>query len=224
MYRKILSIVDSSGKLRQKSESFPEFSEWTEPEYSAIADLQDTFNVVQGLGLAAPQIGILKRAVVISPKRLGVDESVESLLLINPTIETYGEVQSGPEACFSIPGMLGNVERPQACKVEYSTASGERKSLEAEGFYAVCLQHEIDHLDGILYIDRMGPLSKKMLLKKLHKKEKRKKEAEKLARKAFDDDHREIMGLTTQKKKTTHSKKRKPKPRKPKQKRKKGKK
>ena len=225
MYRKILNIVDNRSTLKQRSASFPEFESWSESEFSAIADLEDTFNVVQGLGLAAPQIGIFKRAVVISPKRLGLDEETEKLLLINPTIETYGDLEAGPEACFSVPGVTGKVERPQSCTVKYVTGKGEQGVLETTGFPAVCLQHEIDHLDGILYIDRMGPLSRKMLLKKVQKHEKRKREAERLARKSFEDDHREIMGTSPQRKKTTHSKKRKPKSRKPKQKRaKKGKK
>lgn len=215
MYRKILNILDHSRELRQKSESFPQYDQWSDSEKSTLVDLSDTFNVSQGLGLAAPQIGIKKRAIIISPSRLQMDSDVESLVLINPTIEVYGETESGPEACFSVPGTLGNVTRQQSCKVSYTSIDGQKRVLEAEGFPAVCLQHEIDHLDGILYVDRMGPLSRKMLLKRLRKADARKKQAAKLAKASFDRDHNFLPDDSLEKKKTTHSKKRKPKARKP---------
>ena len=160
MYRKILNILDHSKELRQKSESFPRYDQWSDSEKSVLVDLSDTFNVSQGLGLAAPQIGIKKRVIIISPSRLQMDKDVESLILVNPTIEISGETESGPEACFSVPGTLGIVTRQQSCKVSYVSIDGQERVLEAEGFPAVCLQHEIDHLDGILYVDRMGPLSR----------------------------------------------------------------
>lgn len=219
MYRNILNILDHSKQLRQKSESFPQYEEWSDSDKSVFVDLSDTFNVVQGLGLAAPQIGIKKRAIIISPKRLKMDEDVESLILINPVIEVAGDVETGPEACFSVPGAVGNVTRRQSCKINYTSIDGQERVLEATGFPAVCLQHEMDHLDGILYVDRMGPLSKKMLLKKLHKANARKKEAAKLAKESFDRDHNFLPDESSVKKKTTHSKKRKPKARKPRPKR-----
>lgn len=220
MYRKILSVVDNAKALRRVSESFPQFEEWTDHDKSVFVDLNDTFNVVQGLGLSAPQIGILKRAVIINPQRLGLDENIESLIMINPSIELSGPVERGEEACFSVPGVFGQVERQQSCKVTYTSIDGKERVLEANGFPAVCLQHEIDHLDGVLYIDRMGPLSRKMLLKKLMKIEKKKSEAAKLAKLAFDQDHRSFYTAGgEEKKKTTHSKKRKPKARKPRPKR-----
>ena len=219
MYRNILNILDHSRELRLKSESFPQYDQWSDSDKSALTDLGDTFNVVQGLGLAAPQIGIKKRAIIISPARLKMDEDVESLILINPVIEVSGESESGPEACFSVPGSTGNVTRQQHCKVDYVSIDGQEKTLEVTGFPAVCLQHEIDHLDGILYVDRMGPLSRKMLLKKLHKADARKKQAAKLAKAAFDRDHNFLADESLGKKKTTHSKKRKPKARKPRPKR-----
>jgi len=186
--------------------------DWADDDKSFLQDLQDTFSVMQGLGLAAPQIGIFKRAIVVNLKHLGLSES-ESEVMINPEIQTSGEVLRSKEACFSVPGVEGFVERPQECIVTYTRLNGESNTIPAKGYAAVCLQHEIDHLDGILYIDRMGPLSRKMILKKVEKSNKRKLEAARLAKQAFDHDHPELHG-DRQAKKTTHSKKRKPKPRK----------
>lgn len=212
MYRKVLSILTDQNKLRTVSEPFPDVESWNEDHKSAIRDLVDTFNVIQGLGLAAPQIGIQKRAVIVNPAQLGIPQKSESLILINPEIKTSGDVKRSKEACFSVPYVDGFVERPQQCEVSYFDESGNPHTLKAEGYAAVCLQHEIDHLDGVLYIDRMGSLSRKMLLKKVEKAEKRRSEAARLARESFDNDHRSLTGARPQK--TTHSKKRKPKVRK----------
>ena len=215
MYRKVLNIIDNAAALRQVSQPLPPPEEWTDDDRSSIKDLSDTFSVMQGLGLAAPQIGIRKRVIVVNSKQLGLNEE-ESLLMINPTIELSGPVKRDKEACFSVPHVQGYVERPQSCKVSYQDESGNHFELLAEGYAAVCLQHEIDHLDGILYVDRMGPISKRMILKKVEKANKKKLEAARLAKQAFDEDHRGLDGSSSRKK-TTHSKKRKPKARKKRQ-------
>lgn len=216
MNRKILTILSDAKTLRKKSEPFPSVDEWGDDEKNCIKDLQDTHNVSQGLGLAAPQIGIFKRAVVINPRVIGVDGD-DPVVMVNPTLETSGDLKTDVEACFSIPGgVMGKVERPQKCKVTYIDQAGASKFLEAEGYAAVCLQHEIDHLDGILYVDRMGPLSRKMLLKKVQKIERFRSKGERLAAEMFASDHAEISGSGPSRKKTTYSKKRKPKKRKPK--------
>lgn len=214
MYRKVLNVVDNPRKLRSVSTPFNEYQEWTEEDRGLIKDLLDTFTVMQGLGLAAPQIGIFKRAIVVNPKHLGLSEESEELLMINPEISLSGPTERSKEACFSVPYVDGFVERPQLCEVSYTSENGDKKSLSAEGYAAVCLQHEIDHLDGILYIDRMGSLSRKMLLRKIEKANKRRLAAAKEAKAVFDRDHNDIMGSDNTKKKTTYSKKRKPKPRK----------
>ena len=216
MYRKVLTIIDNPKALRQNSEAFSDFESWTTEDSSCLKDLTDTFSVLQGLGLAAPQIGIFKRAIVVNLKHLGLGDS-DSALMVNPTIETSGATARSKEACFSVPYVDGFVERPQSCVVSYIDETGSAKEITATGYAAVCLQHEIDHLDGVLYIDRMGSLSRRMVLKKVEKSNKKKLEAARLAKQAFDEDHRD---LTTgpSKKKTTYSKKRKPKARKKRQK------
>ncbi|GIO04497.1 peptide deformylase [Brevibacillus reuszeri] len=114
-----------------------------------VDDMVDTLYAVEGrAGLAAPQIGILKRVVVMDCG----DGLIE---LINPEIlESHGE-QIGPEACLSLPGYSGIVKRSNYVKVKSNTRTGERFILEAEDYLARCIQHEIDHLDGILYVDRI---------------------------------------------------------------------
>ncbi|GED69678.1 peptide deformylase [Brevibacillus reuszeri] len=114
-----------------------------------VDDMVDTLYAAEGrAGLAAPQIGILKRVVVMDCG----DGLIE---LINPEIlESYGE-QIGPEACLSLPGYTGIVKRTNYVKIKSSTRTGDSFILEAEEYLARCIQHEIDHLDGILYVDRI---------------------------------------------------------------------
>ncbi|WP_103105575.1 peptide deformylase [Brevibacillus reuszeri] len=114
-----------------------------------VDDMVDTLYAAEGrAGLAAPQIGILKRVVVMDCG----DGLIE---LINPEIlDSHGE-QIGPEACLSLPGYSGIVKRSHYVKVKSNTRTGESFILEAEDYLARCIQHEIDHLDGILYVDRI---------------------------------------------------------------------
>jgi len=114
-----------------------------------VDDMVDTLYAADGrAGLAAPQIGILKRVVVMDCG----DGLIE---LINPEIlKSHGE-QIGPEACLSLPGYSGIVKRSNYVKVKSNTRTGESFILEVEDYLARCIQHEIDHLDGILYVDRI---------------------------------------------------------------------
>ena len=114
-----------------------------------VDDMVNTLYAAEGrAGLAAPQIGILKRVVVMDCG----DGLIE---LINPEIlESHGE-QIGPEACLSLPGYSGIVKRSNYVKVKNNTRTGDSFILEAEDYLARCIQHEIDHLDGILYVDRI---------------------------------------------------------------------
>lgn len=136
-----------------------------------FADMLETMYAEVGVGLAAPQVGISKRLVVID-----VEQDEEGgkpgnpLYLVNPEIIWRSEEKvCGPEGCLSVPDQRAEVERFAAVKVRYFTPEGEEKELEAEGFLAVAVQHELDHLDGILYIDRISRLKRQMLVKKLHK-------------------------------------------------------
>ena len=116
--------------------------------HQLLDDMADTLAEAGGVGLAAPQVGILRRAVVID---VG-DGLVE---LVNPVIVESDGQQSGPEGCLSIPGRSGVVTRPNHVKVQAQDADGNAIELEAEEFFARAVCHELDHLDGVLYVDKM---------------------------------------------------------------------
>lgn len=125
-----------------------------------------TMYASNGQGLAAPQVGISKRLAVVDVPPGGD----ATYTLVNPRLVEVGkEVAREAEGCLSIPGVWGVVERPLQVVVEALDGDGNPFRLEAEGELARCLQHEIDHLDGRLYIDRMASLSRKMLLKRYRK-------------------------------------------------------
>ena len=116
--------------------------------WTLLKDMADTMYKAEGVGLAGPQVGILRRAVVID---VG-DGLVE---LVNPVIVESDGQQSGPEGCLSIPGRSGVVTRPNHVKVQAQDADGNAIELEAEEFFARAVCHELDHLDGVLYVDKM---------------------------------------------------------------------
>jgi peptide deformylase len=143
----VYNIVTKEDKLlRKKSQAVPEIT----PNVIKLLDrMQETMYAAHGVGLAAPQVGILKRVVVID---VG-EEGPGVLRLINPEILERSGVQNGPEGCLSCPGMYGDVKRSQYVKVKALNEQGEEMIIEAEDFLARALQHEIDHLEGILFID-----------------------------------------------------------------------
>ena len=136
-----------------------------------------------GIGLAAPQIGINKRLIVmdVSPRaglkryQLEKDEKEEEIKpnpiqMINPEITWVSEKKhTDQEGCLSIPGIMADVTRPSSCKVKYLDKNGESKELRAEGILARCIQHESDHIDGILFIDHLSKTKKDMILRKIKK-------------------------------------------------------
>lgn len=131
--------------LRKKSR---EITEVTDRIKILLEDMVETMEDANGVGLAAPQVGILRRAIVI-------DIGEGPIKMINPQIlETEGE-EIDLEGCLSVPGRSGTVSRPESIKVNYLDIDGKEKTLEAEGLLARVVCHEVDHLDGILYIDRM---------------------------------------------------------------------
>ncbi|MFT4711071.1 MAG: peptide deformylase [Bacteroidia bacterium] len=114
----------------------------------------------KGVGLAAPQVGLPKRILVINPSGEQEDKSGE-LALINPTIvERFGDESTYEEGCLSFPGIYAEVKRPDKCKVEAVDINGEKLELEFEGFASRVVQHEYDHLQGILLVDRMSAADK----------------------------------------------------------------
>lgn len=129
-----------------------------------VADMRETLHAYGGIGLAAPQIDVSLRIVVIeienTSTRYGEIEHTPFEVYINPTITSIDDETAGYwEGCLSLPGMMGYVERPQHIRVDYLTPEGVNKSLEAHGFLATVFQHEFDHLDGTLYVDRIKDLS-----------------------------------------------------------------
>jgi len=134
-----------------------------------IADMFETMYENKGIGLAGPQVGVPRRVIVVDVN----DEAGEKLgpfALLNPRIvESGGELDKHEEGCLSIPNVTGVVERPWHVVVEGLNPAGEPVTVEADGMLARCLQHEIDHLDGVLFIDRLSPLKRNMLLRKYRK-------------------------------------------------------
>ena len=133
-----------------------------------IEDMFETMYDANGIGLAAPQVGISRRLIVVHVN----EEGEKPFALLNPHIVESGKAkEKGEEGCLSIPNMSAAVERPEAVTVEGQDAKGNTVRIEADGMLARCLQHEIDHLDGVLFIDRLSPLKRNMLLKKYRKQE-----------------------------------------------------
>ncbi len=141
--------------LRQKSRSVTAEDIASSWFHTFVSDLFETlYTTPSGVGLAAPQVGIQLRVVAIDINR----DSKKPILLINPSYEPVGEEQEeSSESCLSVPGVVGNVCRYKCVKVKYQDICGSYKMVDYTGFLAVVMQHEIDHVDGILYVDRMKP-------------------------------------------------------------------
>lgn len=147
---KILEVlIDGNPILRQKSlEVLPH--EIIDFEFKTLLkNMITTLNHHKAIGLAAPQVGILKRVIVVkAPKE-------EPFVMINPVLTAFSmEVKTYGEGCLSVPGLRGDVERPQTVRIEYLTKEGFLLEKEFEGIKAIIIQHELDHLNGILYTDR----------------------------------------------------------------------
>ena len=140
-------------------------------EKKLIDDLFDTMYKSNGIGLAAVQVGILKRILVIDVSTK--DEKKEPLSFINPKIKKISnDTSTYEEGCLSIPDTFIEIERPKICEVEYIDVNGKLKNLKCEGLLSTCLQHEINHLDGKLIIDHLSKLKRDMIIKKISKSKK----------------------------------------------------
>ena len=144
------------------------------PELSAvIGDLMDTLRASQGgVGISAPQVGVLKRIVAVdvsSSKRGATVENHGLLILINPEILAKGGRQIVREGCMSIPDYTANIERAQWVLVDALDREGKQVILESVGFEAVAIQHEVDHLDGILFLDRVASLKTDLFRRKKYR-------------------------------------------------------
>jgi peptide deformylase len=133
-------------------------------------DMLETMYKAPGVGLAAPQVGMSKRLCVIDIADRKKDEEPSPLVLLNPSVSwSSAEEVLVEEGCLSLPGQFAEVSRPVAVRVRYQDLDGEEREIEGDGLLARCLQHEIDHLDGILFVDRLSALKRGIILRKLAK-------------------------------------------------------
>ena len=134
-------------------------------------DMLATMYAAPGIGLAAIQVGIPKRVIVLDIEKKEGEK--KPIFLVNPEIIEKSENKSTyEEGCLSVPGQFAEIDRPEKCHVKYLDYHGEKKEIKAEGMLATCIQHEIDHLEGILFIDYLSKLKKSMIVKKLSKQKK----------------------------------------------------
>ena len=164
--RKIL--VEPNPFLRQKSQPVDKVD-------NSIRKLMDnmleTMYNAPGIGLAAIQIGVPKRIIVLDISKN--PEKKEPMYFVNPEIVSASKDDATyEEGCLSVPGQFAEIDRPDKCHIKYLDYNGSAKELKAEGLLATCIQHEIDHLEGILFIDYLSKLKKSMIIKKLSKQKK----------------------------------------------------
>ena len=161
--RKIL--IEPDKILRQVSKPVKSIGE---EERSLMNDMLETMYAAPGIGLAAIQVGVPKRIIVMDISR--DEKKKEPMYFVNPIIKNKNSDKAiYEEGCLSVPNQFAEIERPNSCDVEYLDYNGEKKILNAEGILATCIQHEMDHLEGILFIDYLSKLKKSMIIKKLSK-------------------------------------------------------
>ena len=166
----IKNIITEPNKiLRQKSSPVNKIEK---EEQLLMDDMLETMYDAKGIGLAAIQIGVPKRIIVMDISKN--DKEKNPMYFVNPVIKNkISETSTYEEGCLSVPNFFAEVERPKKCEVEYQDYNGVKKILKAEGLLATCIQHEMDHLEGILFIDHLSKLKKTMIVKKLSKQKNR---------------------------------------------------
>ena len=158
-------LTEPNKLLRQTSKRVEKVGE---EERSLMNDMLETMYAANGIGLAAIQIGIPKRIIIMDISK--DTKNKKPMYFINPVIQKKTTNKSiYEEGCLSVPDQYAEIERPSKCEIEYLDYDGEKKLLKAEGLLATCIQHEIDHLEGILFIDYLSKLKKSMIAKKLSK-------------------------------------------------------
>jgi peptide deformylase len=161
-------IVEPDPILRKKSDPIESVNDDLR---KLLDDMLETMYSAPGIGLAAVQVGILKQLVVIDLSKDG--EKKNPLFFVNPKITFKTKNTSvREEGCLSLPGYFAEIERPAECEVDFIDYHGKKRSLKATGLLATCIQHEIDHLNGRLFIDYLSKLKKDMIIKKLTKQKK----------------------------------------------------
>ena len=158
-------LTEPNKLLRQVSKSVDEVGD---KERELMDDMLDTMYDAPGIGLAAIQIGVPKRIIVMDISR--DEDKREPRYFVNPIIKNKNKEKAKyEEGCLSVPDQYAEIDRPNTCEVEYLDYYGKKQLLKADGLLATCIQHEMDHLEGILFIDYLSKLRKSMIIKKLSK-------------------------------------------------------
>ena len=158
-------VIAPDERLNQASKPVEEV---TDDVRKLLDDMLDTMYAHKGIGLAAVQVGVHLRAIVVDVAQL--DEQNKPMKFINPEIvESSEELQGYQEGCLSFPDQYSEVVRPAVITVKYLDEHGEAKEMQADGVLAVCLQHEIDHTDGVVFVDHVSKLKRDMIIRRLKK-------------------------------------------------------
>lgn len=163
-------ITAPDPRLKLKAKPVPRVDDATR---RLMDDMLETMYAAPGIGLAAPQIGVTKRVIVLDVARDG--EKPQPLTIANPELLWVSdELMTASEGCLSLPEHYADVDRPRAIKLRYIDHENEIRELDAEGLLATCIQHEMDHLDGVLFVDHLSAVKRGIILRKLAKAKRQK--------------------------------------------------
>ena len=158
-------ITEPNALLRQVSKPVDQVGK---EEQKLMDDMLETMYAAPGIGLAAIQIGVPKRIIVMDISK--EEGKKEPRYFVNPVIKNKDSLKSTyEEGCLSVPNQFAEIDRPSKCEVEYLDYYGKKQLLKADGLLATCIQHEMDHLEGVLFIDYLSKLKKSIIIKKLSK-------------------------------------------------------
>ena len=158
-------LIEPNKILREKSLKVEQVDKDLQ---TLMDDMLETMYAAPGIGLAAIQVGVPKRVIVLDLAKK--DSPKNPMCFVNPEIIEKSKTNSTyEEGCLSVPGQFAEIDRPDKCYIKYLDYHGQPKEIKAEGMLATCIQHEIDHLEGILFIDYLSKLKKSMIVKKLSK-------------------------------------------------------
>ena len=159
-------VLHPDARLKKKS---VEVENITDALIKLAEDMMETMYDAPGIGLAAPQIGVLERLIVMDCAKKE-DEEPDPIIMVNPTIIASSEENNVyEEGCLSIPEHFAEITRPEFVQVEWIDLGGKQHSEEFNGLKSTCLQHEIDHLNGKLFIDYLGPMKRQLITRKMQK-------------------------------------------------------
>lgn len=158
-------IVAPDPRLKRKAEPVDKVDDEVR---QIMDDMLETMYAANGIGLAGPQVGILKRIITVDVSR--DPETPEPMQMANPEVIWESEDERVyEEGCLSLPDHFAEVVRPEAVKIRYLDRENEIRTIDADDILATCIQHEIDHLDGVLFVDHISSLKRNMIIKKLQK-------------------------------------------------------